>query len=367
MKKKTSVLIILLSLVFLFSSGCTDLLPTFDTDNTITFQSYPTTIRYTIEYGFNIISEGTGNAMIRYHEDIPDLPEGTLLSMNVLNSESSETITIANNTMVQWNYTMKNSDNTTLGLQATVQSGTLFVETLKPTETLTLNQIQTNQNNLIKQYCKSQGNNTHWLIEPDYPPIQQKAQQILENSETNNSFEIAKNIFRWVKEQTSYTTHPNQDNTQPASETFQQKTGDCDDLSFLYLSMLRAIDIPCRFIKGFLLNEIGNDSIQAISHLWVEVFVGGNLGLNGWIPVECAGTANVDYEIYQNFGIEDAMHLRQFTGDGSNTSLIKSSSHILVEYSNDMNVNIVGFENVTDYNIIDSKKLCISDDTRSYC
>lgn len=367
MKKKTSILIISFSFLFLISSGCTDLFSTFTTDNTITFQSHPTTITYSIEYGFNILSEGSGKATILYYEDIPDLPQGNLIAMNILNDETTKPITIANNSMIHWNSTINNKDNLTYGIQATVQVGTIFVDTLEPTNTITLSQLQTNHNNLIQQYCRSQGNDTNWLIEPDYPPIQQKAQQILETGGTNNSFEIAKNIFRWVKEQTSYTTHPNQDNTQLASVTFQQKTGDCDDLSFLYLSLLRAVDIPGRFIKGYLLNDLGNGNIEAISHLWVEVFVGGNLGLDGWIPVECAGTAEVDHEIYQNFGIEDAMHLRLFTGDGSNTSLVKSSSHILVEYSNDMTINIIGFQNVRDYMVINSQKLCIKENTRSYC
>ncbi len=367
MKKKTSIIIISLSFLFLISSGCIDLLSNFSTDDTITFQSYPTTIRYSINYGFNITSSGTGKASIQYHEDIPDIPKGSLIDLQILNDQSTKTITVANNTMTQWNYTLNNNDAISLGIQATVQVGTIFVDSLKPAETLTLNQLETTYDDLIQQYCISQGNDSKWLIEPDYPPIQQTAQQILENGKTNNSFEVAKNVFRWVKEQTSYTIHPNQDNTQPASVTFQQKTGDCDDLSFLYMSMLRSLDIPCRFIKGYLLNDLGNESVQAISHLWVEVFVGGNLGLDGWIPVECAGTADVDHEIYQNFGMEDALHLRLFTGDGSNNSLIKSSSHISVEYSNNMNIDIIGFENVTDYNVITSQKLCIKENERSYC
>jgi transglutaminase-like putative cysteine protease len=145
-------------------------------------------------------------------------------------------------------------------------------------------------------------------------------------------------------------------NIQPASTTFQRQTGDCDDLSFLYISLCRAVDIPARFIRGFLVEEE-----NAVSHAWVEVFVGENIGIDGWIPVECAGTAdNVEAEVNQNFGVEDAGHVQLFKDDGSNES-INMTLHPLswVSYSPNITIASSYFVEIHNYIILELRELYI--------
>lgn len=366
MKTKKKACFISLCILFLFLSGCTDILPDFATTDTIVFEAQSTAVQYTISYGFNITSYGNGEAAIQYREDLPSLPQGTLLDIDIINEQLSQSIIVANNTMTEWNITLQDTEQIRLGVNATISTETIFVSDLNGTKALTIDHLQSNHQNLIDQYCNPQGNNSIWLIEPHHPVIKQKAQEILFKSSTENAFEQAKKLFLWLKQQTSYKIHPNQDTTQPATVTLQKKTGDCDDLSFLYMSLLRAVNIPCRSIKGYLISET-DGTIQTISHLWVDVFVGGDLGLNGWIPVECAGTGDGKNELYQNFGVEDAFHLRMFLDDGSNASLIQSTSHISIRYNEDMNVDITEFTKINDYQIIESQKLCIEDNIRSYC
>ncbi len=117
--------------------------------------------------------------------------------------------------------------------------------------------------------------------------------RFIANAETNNSFLLAKTLFVWLKENIQYQTHPNDEGVRPAAVTLHNKVGDCDDLSFLYVSLCRVLGIPARFIRGYLLTGYDNGTAIATAHAWVEVFVGGSVGHNGWIPVECACCTDV--------------------------------------------------------------------------
>ena len=165
-------------------------------------------------------------------------------------------------------------------------------------------------------------------------------------------------LFKWLKQQTSYQTHLWDSSVRPACDTLQNKAGDCDDLSFLYISLCRSVDIPARFIRGFILEEDG-----ATLHAWAEVFVGGGIGDNGWIPVECAGSSSdIDVEVHQNFAVEDVGHLRLYKDDGSNESLdISLSDFKYVTYGNrEIDANF--YAEVTDYVVLGSNQLFIDED-----
>src|SRR4030042_908872 len=209
-------------------------------DGNTTYESHPTKISYKIKYGYFINSTGTGNYEIKYDCDIPEVLLQGIASYKIINDTYSYEIKkVADNKIV--------------------------------------------------------------YIDPGNPVIKNIAENILLETGINNSLIIAKNLFVWLKNNTSYKTHPNDYTVQTASKTCQDKTGDCDDLSVLYISLCSTLEIPARFIRGILL-EHDNEKKSAIPHAWVEVYVGPYLGINGWIPVECAGTAKgsdkIQTEIY---------------------------------------------------------------------
>jgi hypothetical protein len=85
--------------------------------------------------------------------------------------------------------------------------------------------------------------------------------------------------------------------------------------------------------------------------------------------VECAGTAkNVETEVNQNFGVENAEYLRLFIDDGSNESINASLSDITyITYNIDRNIKINSYTDIDNYEIIDSKELLIDKEgNRSY-
>jgi S1-C subfamily serine protease len=96
-----------------------------------------------------------------------------------------------------------------------------------------------------------------------------------------------------------------------------------------------------------------NGALNATAHAWVEIFVGNSLGNNGWIPVECACvTTSIQADIQQNFGIEDAFHLRLYVDDGSNESLITSLSGLSYTQSLQRHIELQPFAEITNYHVV---------------
>ena len=133
--------------------------------------------------------------------------------------------------------------------------------------------------------------------------------------------------------------------------------------------MCRSVGIPARFIRGYLLSEEDSGDVLATPHAWTEVFVGGSMGNTGWIPVECACDCDdVTVNVNQNFGVENAFHLRLFVDDGSNESLNVSLSGITyMTYGLERTVDLVSINEIEDYVVVESKKLVVTkDNQRSY-
>ena len=153
--------------------------------------------------------------------------------------------------------------------------------------------------------------------------------------------------------------HNDDTSAQPAGTTYQLKTGDCDDLSFLYISLCRSLGIPARFIRGYLVEET-DGTVSAVAHAWTEVFVGGNIGNQGWIPVECAcPSKDMAVQVNQNFGVESVGHLRLFKDDGSNESMDASISGSMARYDAGMEVEMTAFVGIYNYSVLESKELTV--------
>jgi transglutaminase-like putative cysteine protease len=362
--KKNAWFLFITSIVFLtvLLSGCDVIIsPTI-------YEPTPTKVRYEISYGYFVNSTGTGKYEITYSCSLPQVLIGTTTYHLMYNNEY-QTKTIANNTFIQWNISRKDEQTYKLGILAEVESESYLVFDLKGEKALTIEEITQMYPEIVNKYTQLQANETTRFIDPHDPNIIAIAETIQGNSETNNSFLLAKTLFFWLKENIQYQTHQNDQGVRPAVVTLYNKAGDCDDLSFLYVSLCRAIGIPARFIRGYLLTNYENGTAIATTHAWVEVFVGGSVGVNGWIPVECACcTTSIDTDTNQNFGVENAFHLRLFVDDGSNESLAYLLSGIsYVTYGLNRTIKLQLFAEIQNYQELESKKLVISrENTRYY-
>lgn len=362
MKNRIYIVISFFILLTLALSGCSDFF--IIDNNSVIYESHPTAVNYTITYGYKIKCTGQGKYSINYDLDLPEVLNGKILS-TIIHDNNYKLVNLATyNNIIRWDFNSSENTDYELLITADVKAESFITSDLKGFDALTIEEINNYYPELVNKFCNAQSNETTVFIDPFDLDIKEKASEIYQNAKTNNSFLIAKELFKWLKQHTTYKTHELDDGeVQSAHTTFIRKTGDCDDLSFLYISLCRALKIPSRFIKGFLLNEK-----SVIQHLWVEIFIGGGIGKEGWIPVECAGISDdAQSEINQNFGIENAEHLRLFLDDGTNESLNISFSGISYKIFNEnRNINLEFYTSVTNYLITKSQQLIIDENENRY-
>ncbi len=367
-KKNTKLSMLLpaiICIIFSTTSGCFNLLD--DLSKTM-YASSPTRIRYTISYGYNVTASGSGKYEIAYGCELPFVLQGTV-HYHLLTPDNYVLMHLGNTTLVQWNITSEEPNEYHLGVTATIDASHVYLSDLSGKNAATLSELNNKYPDLVAQYCNEQSNGNTVVIAPNHIRVQQTAHQVLRDVNSTNSLQIAQALFIWLKEHITYAVHMNNTNVQPASVTLLKKTGDCDDLSFLYISLCRSVGIPARFIRGYLLTETRAGYVSGVPHAWVEVFVGNALGTNGWIPVECACVASsCTADVHQNFGLESAFHLRLFVDDGSNESLRMSLSGISYKiYGHTQTLDVESFVAVTQYTILEQKQLIISrDNQRSF-
>ncbi len=362
MKKRTwSFFVPSILILIIMVSGCEMIFPP------LTYEATPTRIKYDISYGYHVNTTGSGRYQLTYFCDTPEVPIGTT-TYSLLNNSEYQTKNLFNNSVIHWNISGKNPNNFTLGVTSKIEVESYLVSDLNGNDALTLKQIQEMYPKLLNQYTQLQANDTIRFIDPFDPDIIRIAEAVFTNAQTNNSFLVSKSLFSWLKQNIAYQIHPDERVVRSAAVTLSKKQGDCDDISFLYISLCRTLDIPARFIRGYLISKGMNGSLIATPHAWAEVFVGQPGILNGWIPIECACcTPSLQTDINQNFGVESAYHLRLFTDDGSNASLESSLSGIsYITHEPNIRISLEPFANVSNYQELESKKLVVTDKNQRY-
>lgn len=92
----------------------------------------------------------------------------------------------------------------------------------------------------------------------------------------NELFPVVFKIGNWIHKNIIYVNN-DYEGVKRASVVYKSKNGDCDELSVLYLSMLRSVLIPSRLVSGLAKGEHG-----FAYHAWVEVYFEGV----GWVPFD---------------------------------------------------------------------------------
>lgn len=149
------------------------------------------------------------------------------------------------------------------------------------------------------------------MIDPKNAEIKAIAQQIKKETGSTDVWTVAKALFVWLKNNTQYYNPESKagEYTQSAIEVLHSQKGVCDELSYLYISLCRAVGIPARFVWGYIVKR--QPGIYS-RHTWVEFYDGE------WVPVDVAGNrTNITHMVDGSFGVSSSNHVAVFVDNGT--------------------------------------------------
>ena len=121
-------------------------------------------------------------------------------------------------------------------------------------------------------------------------------------------FKVVANIASWTKENIAYNLSTiSVEASQPASWVLENRQGVCDEMTNLFIAMLRSLGVPARFVSGLAYTNSPLFSEPWGAHGWAEVYFPGV----GWVPFDVT---------YNQLGWVDASHIVLATGVDSGTS-----------------------------------------------
>ncbi len=126
--------------------------------------------------------------------------------------------------------------------------------------------------------------------------IKTKAKEIAQGED--DLYIIVSKMANWVNKQVNYDTNTKTEKaTQKASWVMQNKQGVCDEITALFIAVLRAADIPARFVSGASYTNIPRQGENWGPHGWAEVYYPER----GWIPYDIT---------FGQYGWIDAGHIK---------------------------------------------------------
>ncbi len=136
--------------------------------------------------------------------------------------------------------------------------------------------------------------------------ITQKAQELA--SDYDDLFDVAHAVAFWVRDSIAYNLSTiTVQASNPATWVFENRIGVCDELTTLYISLMRSLGIPARYVTGFAYTTSDLFAQPWVAHAWAEVYFPDF----GWVPFDLT---------YGQFGYVDATHIQFTTGVDGSTS-----------------------------------------------
>lgn len=141
-----------------------------------------------------------------------------------------------------------------------------------------------------------------WMIQPDHFEIKNLAKHIVEDED--NIYDKSRAIYDWIDENIKYELGRSGQLPQHAAWVLEDRTGDCDEQSFLYASLSRAVGIPAWIELGVLYDR---GAERWGSHGWIRTRIAAENDTGGWV--------NIDL-VNDQFYFRDALRLTTWVDDG---------------------------------------------------
>ncbi|MBI4016289.1 MAG: transglutaminase domain-containing protein [Candidatus Aenigmarchaeota archaeon] len=134
------------------------------------------------------------------------------------------------------------------------------------------------------------------MIDSQNPEIRAMADMLAQNE--TDLFELATKIAGWTKNNVKYNLSTlTAEVIQPASWVLRERYGVCDEMTGLFIALLRALGIPARYVSGISYTNSPLFDEKWGSHGWAEVF----FPEIGWLPFD---------PTFGQFGWVDATHIK---------------------------------------------------------
>ena len=146
------------------------------------------------------------------------------------------------------------------------------------------------------------------LIKSDDSNIRLLAQQLSQGKD--DLYDVVYTISQWTRDNINYSLDTlTAEAKQDAVWVLDNRRGVCDELTILFISLLRSLDIPTKFVSGSSYTDViggfGN-------HAWAEVYFPGQ----GWIAFD---------PTYGQIGMVDATHIKMDESpDARDSSIVYS-------------------------------------------
>jgi transglutaminase-like putative cysteine protease len=133
-------------------------------------------------------------------------------------------------------------------------------------------------------------------IDSDNPKIIEKASELAAGE--TDYYEVVFKMADWTKENIKYDLSTlNIKASQKASWVLARKDGVCDEITTLFIALLRSVGIPSRFVSGIAYTESPKFPQNWGAHGWAEVYFPGT----GWVPFDVT---------YGQYGYVDPTHIK---------------------------------------------------------
>lgn len=126
--------------------------------------------------------------------------------------------------------------------------------------------------------------------------------------DNDDLFLVVSSLASWTRNNIEYDLSTiSVEASQPASWVLENREGVCDEMTNLFIAMLRSLGIPARFVSGLAYTNSPLFSEPWGAHGWAEVYFPGE----GWVPFDVT---------YNQLGWVDASHVVLATGVDGGTS-----------------------------------------------
>lgn len=112
----------------------------------------------------------------------------------------------------------------------------------------------------------------------DYPAVQKWLEQIYKPGKLINTVNLLESLNKTIATEFKYTVRE-EPGVQSPHQTITIGSGSCRDLAVLFIEACRVLGLASRFVSGYLLQAVDNNTDQhGSTHAWSEVYLPGS----GW-------------------------------------------------------------------------------------